>query len=146
LFLGRHRRQLLAALSLPSALLIATIWRQKAWILPSPGLGLAPQMLIMMGMVASVHLALARWLTGRKVRGFLPQLGALLTFLGIILVAASAHFSSRILRTAIHVYGAGVWLTGILAVLVDFRRQRRQTPLGRGDAIDLPVLPPCDTE
>jgi len=129
LFLGRRGRELLAALCLPSSLLIATIWRQKAWVLPSPGFGLALQMLLMMGMVIGVHLALGRWLAARDGQGRLvSQLGVLLTTAGIALVAAAANFSNRLVHEGFHVFGVWLWAAGMPAVFVALRRERKQLP------------------
>jgi ribose/xylose/arabinose/galactoside ABC-type transport system permease subunit len=127
LFLGRRGRELLAGLSLPSAMLICTIWRQKAWNLPAPGLGWDLQMLVLMGMVIAAHLAFGRWVAVRDStdRPLVPQLSVLLTVWGIALVAAAANFRNRNVHEALHIAGVGIWLAGIPTVIISFRRERR---------------------
>lgn len=141
LFLGRRGRELLAALCLPSSLLICTIWRQKVWILPSPGIGLAVQMLLMMGMVISVHLAMARWLAAKEGRAGLTQIGVLLTAVGTVLVAAAANFDSSTYHELMHICGVGVWLAGMPAIVIAMRRERTRA---RGEMED-PTQPPLMT-
>jgi len=130
LFLGRRGRELLAGLSLPSALLICTIWRQKAWNLPAPGLGWELQMLVLMGMVIAVHLAFGRYVEARGTGRRLPGVGVLLTVAGIAAVAAAANFRYWPVHDALHLVGIAIWLAGMPAVIISFRRERRLAAMG----------------
>ncbi len=130
LFLSRRGRELLAGLSLPSALLICTIWRQKAWNLPAPGLGWDLQMLVLMGMVIAVHLAFGRYVEARGTGRRLPQVGVLLTVTGIAIVAAAANFRYWPVHDALHLAGIAIWLAGMPAVIISFRRERRLAAMG----------------
>jgi ribose/xylose/arabinose/galactoside ABC-type transport system permease subunit len=130
LFLGRRGRELLAGLSLPSALLICTIWRQKAWNLPAPGLGWELQMLVLMGMVIAVHLAFGRYVEARGTGRRLPGVGVLLTVAGIAAVAAAANFRYWPVHDALHLVGIAIWLAGMPAVIISFRRERRLAATG----------------
>jgi len=130
LFLGRRGRELLAGLSLPSALLICTIWRQKAWNLPAPGLGWELQMLVLMGMVIAVHLAFGRYVEARGTGRRLPGVGVLLTVAGIAAVAAAANFRYWPVHDALHLVGIAIWLAGMPAVIITFRRERRLAVTG----------------
>jgi hypothetical protein len=133
LFLGRRGRELLAGMSLPSALLICTIWRQKAWNLPAPGLGWDLQMLVLMGMVIATHLAFGRYAEARGTGRRLPSVGVLLTIIGIAAVAAAANFRYWPVHDALHLAGIAIWLAGMPAVIISFRRERRLAAMGLDD-------------
>jgi hypothetical protein len=123
LFLGRKGRELLAAMSLPAAMLIVTIWRKKTWNLP--GLGLALQMLVMTGMTIAVHLAFGQYVAARGTGRRMPTVSVLLTVGGITLVAAAANFHHRFLHEVFHVAGIAVWLSGMPAVIAAMRQEAR---------------------
>ncbi len=127
LFLGRKGRELLAGMSLPVAMLIVTIWRQKTWNLP--GLGLALQMLVMTGMTIAVHLAFGQYVAARGSRRKMPTISVLLTVSGITLVAAAANFDHRLVREVFHVAGIAVWLSGMPTLILAMRQEAR---LGAG--------------
>ena len=134
LFLGRQGRELLAGMSLPSALLICTIWRQKAWNLPAPGMGWELQMLVLMGMVIATHLAFGRYVEARGTGRRLPSVGVLLAVTGIAAVAAAANFRYWPVHDALHLVGIAIWLAGMPAVIISFRRERRLAAMGLDDA------------
>lgn len=146
LFLGRRGRELLAGLSLPSALLICTIWRQKAWNLPAPGLGWALQMFVMMGMVIAVHLAFGRYVEARGTGRRLPAVGVLLTVFGIAAVAAAANFRYWPVHDALHLVGVAIWLAGMPAVIISFRREQRLAAMGLDDELSQSVGRYCPDE
>ncbi len=130
LFLGRRGRELLAGLSLPSALLICTIWRQKAWNLPAPGLGWALQMFVMMGMVIAVHVAFGRYVEARGTNRRLPAVAMLQTLVGIAIVAAAANFRYWPVHDALHLAGLAIWLAGMPALIISFRHEHRLGAIG----------------
>lgn len=123
LFLGRKGRELLAAISLPAAMLITTIWRQKAWNLPC--FGLALQMLVMTGMTIAVHLAFGQYVAARGSDRKMPTISVLLTISGITLVAAAANFHNRLVHEIFHLAGIAVWLSGMPAVIMAMRQEAR---------------------
>ena len=123
LFLGRRGRELLAGMSLPAAMLIVTIWRQKAWNLP--GLGLALQLLVMTGMTIAVHLAFGQYVDARGSGRRLPTASVLLTVSGITLVAAAANFQSRLVHELFHLAGLAVWLSGMPTVMAAMHQEAR---------------------
>jgi len=133
LFLGRRGRELLAGLSLPSALLICTIWRQKAWNLPAPGLGWALQMFVMMGMVIAVQVAFGRYVEARGTGRRLPTVAMLQTLAGTAIVAAAANFRYWPVHDILHLAGLAIWLAGMPALIISFRREHRLGALGLND-------------
>lgn len=122
LFLGRKGRELLAGMSLPAALLVATIFRQKSWYLPAGGLGYDLQMLVLMGMAIVVHIAFGRYLEARGTAQRWPTAGALMTLGGTAIVAAAANFRQPALHEAFHAAGVAMWLSGASALLIVVRR------------------------
>ena len=125
LFLGRQGRELLAGMSLPAALLIATIWRQKVWLLPAPGMGLALQMLVMLSMTIAVHLSFGQYVEARGSDRKLPRASVLLTLGGIVLVAAAAEARSTTTQGLFHAAGIAVWLSGMPALIASMRQEAR---------------------
>jgi hypothetical protein len=125
LFLGRKGRELLAGMSLPAAVLLATIWQQKAWVMTSPGLGLAPQLLVLMGMTIAVHLAFGQYVEARGSGRRMPAVSVLLTVAGIALVAAAANFRAFWVHDLFHLAGVAVWLAGMPAIIVSMRQEAR---------------------
>jgi ribose/xylose/arabinose/galactoside ABC-type transport system permease subunit len=123
LFLGRRGREVLAAMSLPAALLLATIWRQEAWSLPAPGHGYALQLLVLAGMTVVVHIAFGHYVDSRPSPDRWPAAGALMTLAGLALVAAAANFTHPAVKDAFHAAGVAAWLSGTAAVLITMRRK-----------------------
>ena len=123
LFLGRRGRELLAGMSLPAALLIATIWRQKAWNLPAPGQGMALQLLVMIGMTLAVHLAFGQYVEARGTGRRLPTAAVLLTVVGIAIVAGAANFRQRLPRDLCHLVGLLVWLAAMPMIVMSMRHE-----------------------
>jgi len=123
LFLGRRGRELLAGMSLPAAMLIVTIWRQKVWNLPAGGLAL--QMLVMTGMTIAVHLAFGQYISARGSGRRAPAASVLMTTAGITLVAASANFTNRWACELFHVVGIAVWIAGMPMVISAMRQEAR---------------------
>jgi predicted ABC-type sugar transport system permease subunit len=137
LFLGRRGRELLAGVSLPAALLIATIWRQKVWHLPAPGYGFALQLLVLTGMVIVVHVAFGRYVEARGTGRRLPVANVLMTLSGLALVAAAGNFPNGLWHDLFHAFGIAVWLSGTAALVIGMRRADRIAAApGRTD--DLP--------
>jgi hypothetical protein len=108
-------------LSLPAAMLITTVWRQKVWHLPVPGWGHELQLLVLAGMTVVVHLSFGRYLDLRQTGRRLPTVSALLTMAGLTLVAAAAMFTGRTARELLHASGVAVWLAGAIALLASYR-------------------------
>jgi ribose/xylose/arabinose/galactoside ABC-type transport system permease subunit len=125
LFLGRKGRELLAGMSLPAAVLLATIWQQKAWVMTSPGLGLTPQLLVLMAMTIAVHLAFGQYVEARGSGRRVPTLSVLLTVAGIALVAGAANFRAFWVHDLFHLAGVVVWLAGMPAIIVSMRQEAR---------------------
>ena len=125
-FLARRGRELLAGMSLPAALLLVTIWRQKAWHLPAPGQGYALQLLVLVGMTIVVHLAFARYLDARGSGQNWPMASALMTLAGLAVVAAAANFDPQgTVHNVFHAAGIAMWLSGTVALLATIRRARQ---------------------
>ena len=135
LFLGRKGRELLAGMSLPAAMLIVTIFRQKAWHLPAPGFALEVQMLVMISMTIAVHLSFGRWVAARDTGRKMPVAAVLLTVSGLTLVAAAANFDGpdyRLAHEIFHAVGVAVWLSGIPAIVFSMRREARTEAIAIG--------------
>jgi len=124
-FLARPGRELLAGMSLPPAMLIATVWRQKVWLLPTAW-GYDLQLVVLIGMVAGTQIALARFAAVRaspRARNW-PLAAAILTLAGMALVASAASaaapgalLAAPILRAA----GMVLWLAGTTAIVISSR-------------------------
>lgn len=129
IFLGRRGRELLAGMSLPAALLIVTIWRQKVWNLPAPGHGLALQLLVLTGMVIVVQLAFGRYVAARGSGQRLPTATVLLTVGGVTLVGAAALldavFGSPVLVELARAGGVALWMCGTALLLLTMKREDR---------------------
>jgi len=125
LFHGRRGRELLTGMSLPAALLITTIWRQKVWYLPAPGQGLALQLLLMTGMVIATHLAFGQYIEARGTGRRLPTAAVLLTISGVTLVAAAANFGARGVQDVFHLAGVVVWLAAMPMIVLSMRHEVR---------------------
>jgi hypothetical protein len=125
LFLGRKGRELLAGMSLPAAVLLATIWQQKAWVMTSPGLGIAPQLLVLTGLTIAVHLAFGQYVDARGSGRRIPTASVLLTVAGITMVGAAANFRAFPVRAVFHLAGVAVWVAGVTAVIASMRQQAR---------------------
>ncbi len=120
-FLASPGRIFLSVLSLPVALLLATVWRQDVWHVQAGGFEL--QMLILAGMLAFVQITVGKaadnYSGGGKI--FLDKFGAAsfgATFGGVLVVAAAAHASKPGTARIFHVAGAGLFLTGAAAMLL----------------------------
>ena len=135
LFLGRRGRELLAGMNLPAALLICTMWRQEAWVLPAGGSGLAPQMLVLACLAIGAHLAFARYLDARGRRGGWPAVAVVLTVSGIAAVAGAANFHARIWHAAFHAGGVCLWLAGVAAAVLTARGGTRSVAAEAPDGL-----------
>ncbi len=125
LFLDRKGRQLLCVASLPPALLLSTIWRQKVWYLPAPTVGLELQMLVLVGMAITVHLAFGRYLDARGTGRRLPSASVFLAVGGLATVAAAGNFDRFAARDIFHAAGIAVWLAGTAMVVASIRYEPR---------------------
>ena len=126
------RGELLAGLSLPAAVLLATIWQQKTWVMTSPGLGITPQLLVLMAMTIAVHLAFGQYVQARGSGRRMPAASVLLTVAGIALVAAAANFRAFWVHDLFHLAGVVVWLAGMPALIVSMRCQEARLAHGQG--------------
>jgi len=77
-----------------------------------------------------VHLAFGRYVEARGTGRRLPGVGVLLTVAGIAAVAAAANFRYWPVHDALHLVGIAIWLAGMPAVIISFRRERRLAVTG----------------
>ena len=122
-------RTLLAGLCLPTCLLLTAIWRQEVFgVQRLEAHGYAPQVVLLMAMVLSAHLALGGVISARGPRRVLSGAGAGLVVAGLLVVAAEARVASHTTRTALHATGIAVWLVGVLALAVArvWKRRHRE--------------------
>jgi ribose transport system permease protein len=120
--LARPGRELLAGLSLPVAMLIVTVWRQKVWLLPNPW-AFEFQVLVLLCMAGGVQLALVRLadsLSRPGRRG--PALAAAtLSVAGLALVASAATPHAFLPAALLRAGGLVLWLAGLATTVWTFR-------------------------
>jgi hypothetical protein len=114
-------RGLLAAVLLPPAMLLATIWRQWVWDVAT--VDFAVNLVVLTVAVLGAQWAMAQAAGPEKSPP--QQRAALAMFLGIIALAATARDLPRGARTVLRVAGAGAWLIGLAAALLLSWRRRR---------------------
>lgn len=119
------RRGLLAAILLPPSMLLATVWRQRVWDLPSSTV--AVNVLMLAGMALGAQWAMMPARPGRLRPRRWPAAAALL---GIVAVALTAGELSNTTARALRLLGAGLWLAGMAAAVVG-RLSDRQARTGR---------------
>lgn len=121
--LARPGRELLAGLSLPAAMLIATVWRQKVWLLPNPW-AFDFHLLILLCMTGGAQLALSRFADsrGRSAPRTTAAAAALLSVAGIALVASSATPHAFLPGAMLRAAGLVLWVLGLAATAWTFRK------------------------
>jgi len=127
-FAGRGR-SMLAAIALPASLLLATIWRQRVWLLQWDVFYV--QVILLAAMVVAAHAAISLAARPGRLHRGAGALAALLAAGGLLTLAATANIENFRTRDTLHTValalaagGAGLTL---LASLTTRRRETRMT-------------------
>ena len=121
-------RSLLAAMLLPPAMLLATVWRQRVWDVPTTPF--AVNLIVLAVMALGAQWAMMR----ASARGAvcLREWPAMAAFLGILALAVTANDLPGAATTALRLAGVGMWIVGAAAAFVQWllRRRRRTHSVG----------------
>jgi simple sugar transport system permease protein len=122
--LGGRGRTMLMGLSLPLALLTATIWRQEVALL---FYGIVEvNILILIGMAIVAHMAIDNALSWRQGSRWLAVMALAALVGGMAMLGASGRVADLAGRRAFELMALGLWLAGVVLLLVS-RGQVRPT-------------------
>lgn len=130
-FLSGTGRTVLAAVYLPVALVLATLWRQEVWQFEASGYWL--QLLLLVGMVIVSQMAAGEAMAARRPGRGMAIAAAALTAVGIVTLGGSSGIDSRFALTVFRLAGMAAWLAGAV-LLVIARARAGPGPPGRARA------------
>ena len=113
---GGRGRTLLAMICLPSALMLATLWRQEAWDFYFYGYEL--QMILLLGMILMVHRAIDQVLSVRSTGRWLALASMAMTASGILILGQANSLADHVARRLFYVFSLGIWLVGTMLLVV----------------------------
>ncbi len=125
-FLSGTGRTLLAALYLPAALVLATLWRQEVWQFEASGYWL--QLLLLVGMVIVSQMAGGEAMAGRRPGRAMAMAAAALTAVGIVTLGGSSGIDSRAALTVFRLAGMAAWFAGAVLLVIARARARAGPP------------------
>jgi ribose/xylose/arabinose/galactoside ABC-type transport system permease subunit len=132
MFLRGRGRTMLAAICLPMALLVTTLWRQLVW--PTQVLGYSRQMLLLVAMLLEVQIAFI-WVFDGPPSRKKQKIGACgLSVVGLLTLAGTSSLSLG-WDWISYVLGTGLWAGGTLWMVLQMVRAEKAG-----------YTPPADTE